>query len=118
MFFGCGFRENSPTFMMQQVLHSVPSPSGVRLLKNRRDDTRWRRRGPTTTVRPRTRVVRRATETVEPSGDDMTTFNGIVSGGDWEVVQRQVRAAAVEGKLTPGVLGAAYTAGRCLGFKV
>jgi len=39
----------------------------------------------------------------------MTTFNGIVSGGDWEVVQRQVRAAAVEGKLTPGVLGAAYT---------
>ena len=59
-------------------------------------------------------VVRRAkqatgTETEEPTADDFATFNALVSGGDWELVQKNVRAAAVEGKLTPGVLGAAYS---------
>ena len=62
-------------------------------------------------VKPRTRVVRRATETEEPTEMDFAVFNSVVGGGDWEVVQQQVRAAAVEGKITPGVLGAAYTAG-------
>ena len=60
-------------------------------------------------VKPRT--VCRATETEEPTEVDFAVFNSVVGGGDWEVVQQQVRAAAVEGKITPGVLGAAYTAG-------
>ena len=60
-------------------------------------------------VKPRTRVIRRATETEEPTESDFATFNSVVGGGDWEKVQQQVRDAAIEGKITPGVLGAAYT---------
>ena len=63
---------------------------------------------------PRTRtrgrsVVRRVTQPDEPQPDDFVTFNAIVGGGDWSVVQAQVREAAVSGRLTPGVLGAAYS---------
>ena len=68
-----------------------------------------RRRDAVVNVKPRTRVIRRVTETEEPTEDDFATFNNVVGGGDWDKVQRQVREAAVEGKITPGVLGAAYT---------
>ena len=63
-------------------------------------------------VRTHTRgrsVVRRVTQPEEPQPDDFVTFNAIVGGGDWSVVQAQVREAAVSGRLTPGVLGAAYS---------
>ena len=63
-------------------------------------------------IKTRTRgrlVVRRVTQPEEPQPDDFVTFNAIVGGGDWSVVQAQVREAAVSGRLTPGVLGAAYS---------
>ena len=63
-------------------------------------------------VRTHTRgrsVVRRVTQPEEPQPDDFVTFNAIVGGWDWSVVQAQVREAAVSGRLTPGVLGAAYS---------
>lgn len=53
--------------------------------------------------------MRRVTQPEEPQPDDFVTFNAIVGGGDWSVVQAQVREAAVSGRLTPGVLGAAYS---------
>ena len=52
-------------------------------------------------------VARRATirETTEA---DFALFNDVVGGEDWNLVQEKVRAAA-DGRLTPGVLGAAYS---------
>ena len=35
--------------------------------------------------------MRRVTQPEEPQPDDFVTFNAIVGGGDWSVVQAQVR---------------------------
>ena len=70
------------------------------------------RRGSSRVLRTPSRgksIVRRVTQPEEPGPDDFVTFNSIVGAGAWDVVQAQVREAAVDGKLTPGVLGAAYS---------
>ena len=54
-------------------------------------------------------MIRRATQPEEPAESDFALFNALVGGGDWQKVQESVRAAAVEGTLTPKVLGAAYS---------
>ena len=54
-------------------------------------------------------VIRRATQPEEPAESDFAVFNALVGGGDWQKVQESVRAAAVEGTLTPKTLGAAYS---------
>lgn len=97
---------------MQSVCHVV-APAAVCRAAARPSSRRHLGRG-AVSVKPRTLVTRHATETDEPTEADFATFNSVVGGGDWEVVQKQVRAAAVEGRITPGVLGAAYTAGRCV----
>ena len=70
------------------------------------------RRGSSRVLRTPSRgklIVRRVTQPEEPGPDDFVTFNSIVGAGAWDVVQAQVREAAVDGKLTAGVLGAAYS---------
>lgn len=50
-------------------------------------------------------VVRRATQTDEPADEDFVLFNSMLASGD---IPKAIRDAAVEGKLTPATLGAAY----------
>jgi hypothetical protein len=95
-----------------QALCRVVAPAAVACRAAATPTSRQnRRRGPAAAVKLRTRTILRATETEEPTEADFAVFNSVVGGGAWESVQAQVRAAAVEGKITPGVLGAAYTAG-------
>ena len=53
----------------------------------------------------RLRVRVRATPTEEPTDEDFVLFNSMLASGD---IPKAIRDAAVEGKLTPATLGAAY----------
>ena len=44
----------------------------------------------------------------EPTDEDVRTFNALLQGGSWEAIVGNIKAAANDGRLTPGVLGAAY----------
>jgi len=44
----------------------------------------------------------------EPSDEDVQVFNSLLQGGSWEAIVGNVKAAANDGRLTTGVLGAAY----------
>ena len=93
---------HAPAMSASSFVASLASrPAAVRVAPGRRSAGAAPRRGAA--------VARRATVPEKPTEADFALFNDVVGGGDWNLVQEKVRAAAVDGRLTPGVLGAAYS---------